>query len=59
MTTDAAISVVLPCYNAAEFIEGAVQRLLEQDGGPLEILSHIHISEPTRPEPISYAVFCL
>ena len=23
------------------------------------ILSLIHISEPTRPEPISYAVFCL
>ena len=22
-------------------------------------LSLIHISEPTRPEPISYAVFCL
>ena len=24
-----------------------------------ERLSLIHISEPTRPEPISYAVFCL
>ena len=23
------------------------------------VLSLIHISEPTRPEPISYAVFCL
>ena len=25
----------------------------------VEDLSLIHISEPTRPEPISYAVFCL
>ena len=25
----------------------------------MEGLSLIHISEPTRPEPISYAVFCL
>ena len=26
---------------------------------PALVLSLIHISEPTRPEPISYAVFCL
>ena len=26
---------------------------------PISVLSLIHISEPTRPEPISYAVFCL
>ena len=25
----------------------------------VRMLSLIHISEPTRPEPISYAVFCL
>ena len=29
------------------------------EGGPVQILSLIHISEPTRRTPISYAVFCL
>ncbi|WP_345801562.1 glycosyltransferase family 2 protein [Microbacterium sp. AZCO] len=34
----ASVSVVLPCYNAAEFVESAVERLLEQRDVALEIV---------------------
>ena len=42
----------------AEAIVPAVVKKAKEFDGDL-ILSLIHISEPTRPEPISYAVFCL
>src|SRR5665647_689612 len=44
---------------------GTVIQILFEDGQPVEfgeplvIISLIHISEPTRRTPISYAVFCL
>ncbi|WP_243075660.1 glycosyltransferase [Microbacterium sp. SS28] len=34
----ASISVVLPCFNAAEFVESAVERLLGQAGPALEVV---------------------
>ena len=47
------------CMAAASFFALAYTFV---EGGHIRItlfLSLIHISEPTRPEPISYAVFCL
>src|SRR5680860_1632470 len=38
---------------------GEAASILEQADSPLIYLSLIHISEPTRRTPISYAVFCL
>jgi len=35
----ARVSVVLPCYNAAEFVEDAVERLLAQEDVDLEIVA--------------------
>src|SRR5680860_487853 len=43
-------------------LAGQLGKALDVDGGPGEVakaLSLIHISEPTRRTPISYAVFCL
>src|SRR5665647_1997262 len=49
-----------------EFMNRIITKVVEIDGGQLttysgnyEFLSLIHISEPTRRTPISYAVFCL
>src|SRR5680860_1665866 len=39
--------------------EGIVQSTARTESGYLLFLSLIHISEPTRRTPISYAVFCL
>src|SRR5665647_598887 len=53
--------VVRPC----RIVRGAILRSIDQRplglelGGTLQDLSLIHISEPTRRTPISYAVFCL
>ena len=40
-------------------VSNAMRRLRDVVGDELVVLSLIHISEPTRPERISYAVFCL
>src|SRR5665647_156428 len=60
--SQAALQIFVPeggiCYedqiSMVEFI-AATRRV----GDPLIFLSLIHISEPTRRTPISYAVFCL
>lgn len=38
MTSTPEVSVVLPCYNAAQYAQRAVERLLEQDSADLEIV---------------------
>src|SRR5665647_3807622 len=44
---------------AQDEIDAALLQHLEQIAGVVDDLSLIHISEPTRRTPISYAVFCL
>ena len=44
-------------YNV--FVHQMIDMLAKDVGGVERPLSLIHISEPTRPERISYAVFCL
>ena len=44
---------------SALFLVGIVLAVVGGTSGRLAVLSLIHISEPTRPLYISYAVFCL
>src|SRR5450756_1379770 len=46
------------CDRLFSFLEGRLRFLLEEKGFAFEVLSLIHISEPTRLGMISYAVFC-
>ena len=46
-------------HNASWIQRGWLQGSLMYDTGTGSVLSLIHISEPTRPRLISYAVFCL
>ena len=52
----------LPCVSETDSIGDSVFQTTDSDDQPglsVEDLSLIHISEPTRPLYISYAVFCL
>ena len=49
--------VLFYCKNVNKALDEIVRVL--KPGGVLVCLSLIHISEPTRRTPISYAVFCL
>ena len=55
-TAGAHLSFICIYSNTDELIE---TKLTDQEDQKLTLLSLIHISEPTRPERISYAVFCL
>ena len=44
-------------FNKSEY--KSICHTVREDGRYVEVLSLIHISEPTRRTPISYAVFCL
>ena len=55
------VEVIVRKYQPEEDIETvrAMNKKYGRSGGELYHLSLIHISEPTRQEAISYAVFCL
>ena len=55
----AAVPSIRPPQPPADFVHGADGIGNQYPGSTVDVLSLIHISEPTRPRLISYAVFCL